>query len=117
MTTPAPQPIGLTVSRVAQAVANANGVATASIVNDSPGQVWTITLTSVQCTSVSITTATTYKGLVAAPGNVIESAYLSGNSDSSDTVITLRPGDNFLCVWTGSDAGARGTVTITGSAQ
>lgn len=99
-----------------EAVANAAGVASASIGPVPIGQVWKIARTSVQCNSVVRSTATVYRNS-ALPGNYIDSTRLGGNADSSDTAYRVRPGESIVVQWTGADVGARCSFSIDGETE
>lgn len=103
------------IDRPATATANAAGIATATIANDSAGQIWTVNQMTVITTSVAATTANVYKNLVGTSALIV-SAYLTGNNDSSvgDTII-LNPGDTILCQWVGADPGAVCTFRLQAS--
>jgi len=103
--TPVEQPL--------RATADASGTATVSTGGVPPWKVWRITRTSVTTTSVARTTATLYRNSISA-ANVIDSAAISGNNDTSDTVYEIRSGEQLIVVWTGADVGASCTATISG---
>lgn len=99
---------------VAQAVADGSGRAVAVFPTVAPWHRHTITRTAVTTTSTARTSATVYRGEALA-ANQLDVAPYSGNDDTSDTAITLEPGQWLTVVWDGADSGARCTVTIDGT--
>jgi hypothetical protein len=100
-----------------EAVANAAGVASASIGPVPIGQTWKIERTSVQSNSAARSTATVYRGVATTPANYIDSAKGSGNGDSSMISYRLRPGESVTVQWTGCTVGARCTFSIDGEVE
>lgn len=62
-------------------------------------------------TSTNQPTAKIYRNGVS-PTSFVEGSY-TGSNDSSDTRHVLKQGEFLSCVWSGGDAGARATMTVT----
>jgi len=77
-----------------------------------PGETWTVTLISVQCsTNVSESIASVYLGLA------LLGTSTWGSTGDSDTGISqfVAGGQQITGVWTGGDAGAVASMTVSGT--
>ena len=89
---------------------NGNGSITAG--PNRQGQTWVPTLTVAVTTSTAIKVpiATLYQG-----STVLASTY-TGSNDSTDLpVVTVYPSQKITCKWTGGDAGAIATMSVSGT--
>lgn len=78
----------------------------------SPGETWTVTLISVQCSSnANESTASVYLN------GALVGTTLTGSTGDTDSAITLavQNGQTFSCTWIGGDHGATATMTVIGS--
>lgn len=78
------------------------------------GQSWSISLITVQCSSVSPSQFRLYRNS-ALPQNLIGSTY-NGNqdSDTSDSIPDLQYGERLVGVWSVADSGSTAFIVING---
>jgi len=58
-----------------------------------------------------------YRGRTAGQLNYLGGTYTGSNDSSDINGQTLHPGDTFYCVWTGGDAGAVASVSLSGTKE
>lgn len=107
----------LPLSESASVILNGSGNGTASVGPRSPGETWYPTGTSLRVsTAVNSPDCSTYAGSTATADNFVDGTY-TGELNASDAITgqVLRLGQKVFCVWTGGDAGAQATVTVTGT--
>ena len=97
-----------------QATVNASGVATVQTATVPPWKSWRLTRVAVACTSTARTQASLYRNTPGA-ANLLDAAAVSGNLDTTDTVIDLRQNEYLSVQWTGGYVGSIATVTISGT--
>lgn len=97
----------------ANAVADANGRAVASLQPLRSFELWKIKRMTVQSTSTTLVpTCKIYRG--AETASALVDGTHTGTLDHSDTDMQLRNGEALLAVWEGGDVGSTCTITIEG---
>lgn len=96
-----------------QGVLSAAGTVTLTTPPVPPWKAQRFTRCAVFCTSVNRTRASIYRN-GATPANLIDSADVSGNNDTTDTQWELRQGEYLTLQWTGGDPGSTATATLSG---
>lgn len=100
----------------AYATLSGAGAGTASIGPLSPGEQWSDLTVSVSvATNTAEATCRTYAGAAATPGYFCDGTTWGSTGDSTTNVGTVRVGGNVFAVWSGGDAGAKATMTISGT--
>lgn len=78
------------------------------------GEKWEVRRVRVECsTTTNEAQCKTYRNQIASR-YVIDGTYSGSTGDTSDTPIYLEDGQAMIVEWTGGDAGATATVTISG---
>lgn len=88
------------------AIAAADGTAEATFGQVPVGFRWQATSVTVRSTSLAFSSAALYKGIGNTPSNLLDQATLSGNGDTTGTIISLGSGEFFRVRWTGATPGA-----------
>lgn len=97
----------------AQAPANSDGRAVATLAPYRAGERWIVTRVTVQSTSSQLTpTCKIYRG-AEQPNRLIDGTH-TGVLDHSDTNLKLHNGEHLVAVWEGADVGSQCTITIEG---
>lgn len=98
-------------------ILDSNGNGTAKVGPTGHGQVWHPQIVSVSTsTATKSPTCKLYAGHAATQQYFVDGTY-TGEQNSTDAIsgIDLWLGNYVFAVWTGGDAGAQGTVTVTGT--
>lgn len=78
------------------------------------GEKWEITRSRMECnTSVNEALGKMYVNVIS-NNKVVDGTYSASTGDTSDTVVYLEDGQAIFYEWTGGDAGATATVTLSG---
>lgn len=102
-------------NEASQTTFNASGDGTASL-GPNGYETWNVSTIAVFVNSnTAEPTARIYLGSVS-PQNFIGGTY-TGSTDSSDQSVTVLPNQNIICVWTGGDPGAQGTLSLYGTKE
>lgn len=97
--------------------ATLDGSGNATVSFQAVGQNVMVTRVAVRCTTaVNEAIAYVYKGQIGDP-YLIEGSLAASTGDSSDTITPLADGEKIYIVWTGGDAGATATATVSGNAE
>jgi hypothetical protein len=104
-------------SKSASVVLDSSGTGTAELGPSVPGEVWTPTNASVKCsTSTSEATCKIYAGNSLSPGSFVDGTTWGSTGDSTSNFgLSLYPGQQVFAQWAGGDAGATGTIVVTGT--
>lgn len=94
---------------------NASGITSIELTPYRYGVIWIVKRMIVTTTSTSQTEVRTYKNSES-PSSLVDNSAV-GNSDSSETNITLRGSDRLLFVWSNGTVGSRATVNIFGEQE
>lgn len=95
-------------------VLDASGNGSVQIGPTRAGQSWLVKVAALQVsTNVLEPTAKLYLG-TASPPNFLGGSYTGSNDADTELNLPLRRGQRLTCVWSGGDAGARATLSITG---
>jgi hypothetical protein len=106
----------LNLSATAQVTLDASGNGTAFTGPGSFLEVWSDLTVSVRCsTNVKEALCSVFTGASTDPGNYACGTTWGSTGDSSTNVGTVQMGGNVFAVWTGGDAGAKATLSITGT--
>lgn len=93
-----------------------SGNGTASIGPLSPGERWSDLTVSVSvATNVAEATCRIYAGAAATPGYFADGTTWGSTGDSTTNAGIVCVGGNVWAVWSGGDAGAKATMTISGT--
>lgn len=106
-------------SEFASVTLNGAGNGTAKIGPRGSGETWRPSVVSVRVsTATSSPTCRVYAGDSATDQNFVDGTY-TGEANSTGNVDgqVLRLGQKIFAVWTGGDAGAQATVTVTGTKE
>lgn len=97
----------------ASAVADANGVARATLQPLRAFERWRVRRMTVQSTSSTLVpTCKVYRGAESA-NRLIDGTH-TGTLDHSDTDLPMQNGESIIAVWEGADVGAQCTFSIEG---
>lgn len=96
------------------AVASAAGVATVFLPLVPFGERWVINSLSCLSTSALRSAFNVYRNAVSQP-TFLDGVTISGNKNTTDTVMRLEPNDRLVCQWTNATPGSVCTVTAEGS--
>jgi len=100
----------------AQVTLDGSGNGTASIGPLSPGEVWDDLIAAVRvATNVNEAICTVYSGAAATAGYARGATTWGSTGDSTGQLSEVRVGGQVFAVWTGGDAGAVATLTVTGT--
>jgi hypothetical protein len=106
----------LPLSMKAYATLNGSGAGTAYIGPLSPGEQWSgLTVAVSVASNVKESTCSIYAGAAATPAYFADGTTWGSTGDSTTNVGTVQVGGNVFAVWTGGDAGAKATMTVTGT--
>lgn len=97
----------------ARAVFNAAGKAVATFGPVRPGETWDIDLINIETTSAIQTQFKLYRQREAAAA-LLDQSIFNGNSDVSDSTISVQNQAQLVGVWTGGTVGAVATITVSG---
>lgn len=99
----------------AYTILDGSGDGTASIGPQSFGESWdSLTVGVSVATNASEATCAIYAGAAATPGYFADATTWGSTGDSTQNLPTVRVGGSVWAVWTGGDAGAKATMTVTG---
>ena len=100
----------------AYATLSGSGAGVASTGPLSPGEVWSnLTVSVGVATNVAEATCRIYAGAAATPGYFADGTTWGSTGDSTTNVGPVRVGGNVFAVWSGGDADAKATMTISGT--
>lgn len=100
----------------AYATLSGAGAGTASIGPLSPGEQWSDLTVSVSvATNVAEATCRIYAGAAPTPGYFADGTTWGSTGDSTTNARIVRVGGNVWAAWSGGDAGAKATMTISGT--
>jgi hypothetical protein len=93
-----------------------SGDGTACVGPLSPGEVWSGLSAGVRvATNTDEAICTVYAGAAATPGYFAGATTWGSTGDSTGNLPVVKVGGNVWAVWTGGDAGAKATLTVTGT--
>jgi len=100
----------------AYAVLDGSGNGTAEIGPLSPGEVWSGMTVSVKvAANAKEATCSIYSGAAATPAYFADATTWGSTGDSTGNVRDVRVGGSVFAVWSGGDAGAQATMTVSGT--
>lgn len=108
----------ISMNESAQVVLNGSGNGSVGIGPLYAAQTWYPNMISIRVSSnANEPTFNYYWGKTAGQANQLGGTFVGSNNQDSLSGRVLHPGDSWLCVWTGGDAGATASVTLTGEME